>query len=56
MIDELPKEISNALYKLWEYSDDACISGRTKDEANKEGYYMEEESGYKITFVISKGD
>jgi hypothetical protein len=57
MIKSLPKNIQQALTLLWEYSDDACLSGRTKAELEEEGYECNSDSAHYMTFVIGdKGD
>lgn len=53
---DLPEEINEAITTLWNYSDDACISGRTKAECGKEGYECKGETAYYITFVIPRCD
>ena len=54
MIKNLPKEIQQALQLLWEYSDDACLSERTKCECEEEGFDCQGETAHFITFVISR--
>ena len=54
MFTNLPPEIQTALNLLWDYSDDACAGMRSKAECEEEGYDCEADSGYYITFVISR--
>jgi hypothetical protein len=54
MPTDLPKEINDAIDLLWEYSDDACLSGCTKAECEDEGYDCRGDSAHFITFVIHK--
>lgn len=54
MIKNLPKEINDAIELLWEYADDACLSGRTKEECEEEGYDCAAETAHMLTFVISR--
>jgi len=54
MIKNLPKEIQEALQLLWDYSDDACLSGRTQEECEEEGFDCQGESAHYVTFVISR--
>jgi hypothetical protein len=55
MIKDLPDEINAAIKLLWEYSDDACLSGRTRDECIEEGFDCTSENGaHRLTFIISR--
>lgn len=50
----LPKEIQDAINLLWKYSEDGCISGRTKEECEDEGYETNYEYNHYLTFVIGR--
>jgi hypothetical protein len=55
IIKGLPDEINAAINLLWEYADDACLSGRTKKECINEGYDCKSKSGaHMLTFSISR--
>lgn len=54
MFKDLPKEVNEALEVLWQYSDDACASGRTKQEAEEEGYECSTGTCHYITFVLPR--
>jgi len=55
MIKEWPKEVQDAVDVLWDYADDACLSGRTKEECLEEGYECSDEDGaFMVTFCIPR--
>lgn len=56
MYKDLPDDINAALDLLWDYADDACASGRTKEECCEVGYDCDAENAHYITFVISRRD
>jgi len=53
MITTLPKDIQDAIELLYEFADDACISMRTQQECDNEGFECETDSAWHLTFVIS---
>ena len=51
---DLPPEIMQALHLVWDFADDAVLSGGTQEELQEVGYECEGESAHVITFVISR--
>ena len=55
MIRIWPDEVNAAIDILWNYADDACLSGRTKAECLEEGYECSDEDGaFMVTFCIPR--
>lgn len=54
MIKNVPDEIKAALELLWDYSDDAYLGSRTKEECFEEGFECKAENAHMFTFVISR--
>lgn len=52
MIKDAPEEVQNALEILWQYADDACLSGRSKKECESEGYGCSTNYAHYITLVL----
>ena len=54
MITTLPKDIQDAIELLYKFADDACISMRTQQECDDEGFECKNKSAWHLIFVISK--
>ena len=52
MIKNASPEIQAALTLLWEYADDALISGRTKEECELAGFECKGEMAHYVVFIL----
>ena len=53
MIKNVPGDIAAAMQTLWDYAEDACISGRTQQQMIEAGYKCSNpKGGFYIRFTI----